>query len=105
MDYLFKNFFSTAKAKYFNNSVGDGPFDGFSQSEKPSWEERAIDYLMRHLNFILVIRLASLKAKFADAWEPRYRSIEHTCSAPSGPGSRQISELRERKMIRSCPLC
>ena len=72
------------------------PFDGFRKSEQPSAEERAVDYLMRHLNFIFSYAgLHHFKAKFADAWEPRYLIYQNVRALPQvGLALTRVSELR-----------
>jgi phosphatidylglycerol lysyltransferase len=97
MDYLFTKLFLDCKAKGFQQfSLGMAPFDGFRESEQPSAEERAIDYLMRHLNFIFSYAgLHHFKAKFADAWEPRYLMYQNILALPQvGLALTKVSELR-----------
>ncbi len=97
MDYLFTKLFLDCKAKGFQQfSLGMAPFDGFRKSEQPSAEERAIDYLMRHLNFIFSYAgLHHFKAKFADAWEPRYLVYQNVLALPQvALALAKISELR-----------
>src|SRR6266542_3288905 len=97
MDYLFTKLFLDCKAKGFQQfSLGMAPFDGFRKSEHPSAEERAIDYLMRHLNFIFSYSgLHHFKAKFADAWEPRYLVYHNVLALPQvALALAKISELR-----------
>jgi phosphatidylglycerol lysyltransferase len=97
MDYLFTKLFLDCKAKGFQQfSLGMAPFDGFRKSEHPSAEERAIDYLMRHLNFIFSYAgLHHFKAKFADAWEPRYLVYQNVLALPQvALALAKISELR-----------
>ena len=97
MDYLFTKLFLTCKAKGFQQfSLGMAPFDGFRRNEQPSAEERAVDYLMRHLNFIFSYAgLHHFKAKFADAWEPRYLIYQNVLALPQvGLALTRVSELR-----------
>ncbi len=97
MDYLFTKLFLHCKAKGFQQfSLGMAPFDGFRKSEQPSAEERAVDYLMRHLNFIFSYAgLHHFKAKFADAWEPRYLIYQNVLALPQvGLALTRVSELR-----------
>lgn len=97
MDFVFTKLFLDCKAKGFQQfSLGMAPFDGFRKSEHPSAEERAIDYLMRHLNFIFSYSgLHHFKAKFADAWEPRYLVYQNVLALPQvALALAKISELR-----------
>lgn len=97
MDYLFTKLFLHCKAKGFQQfSLGMAPFDGFRKSDQPSVEERAVDYLMRHLNFIFSYAgLHHFKAKFADAWEPRYLIYQNVLALPRvGLALTKVSELR-----------
>ena len=84
MDYLFTKLFLDCKAKGFQQfSLGMCPFDGFRKSEHPAAEERAVNYFMRRLNFIFSYSgLHHFKAKFADAWEPRYLVYQNVLALP-----------------------
>ena len=84
MDYLFTKLFLACKEEGFRRfSLGMAPLDGFRESEQPAPEERAVHYLMRHLNFIFNYSgLRHYKAKFADTWEPRYFIYENILALP-----------------------
>jgi phosphatidylglycerol lysyltransferase len=100
MEYLFTKLFLDCKASGFQQfSLGLAPFDGFRKSEQPSTEERAIDYLMRHLNFVFSYSgLHHFKAKFADTWEPRYLLYENVTALPQvALALIKVSELRWAK--------
>ncbi|MCM3904453.1 MAG: phosphatidylglycerol lysyltransferase domain-containing protein [Pyrinomonadaceae bacterium] len=100
MDYLFTKLFLDCKARRFQQfSLGMAPFDGFRKSEHPAAEERAIDYLMRHLNFVFSYSgLHHFKAKFADAWEPRYLIYQNVLALPQvALALVKVSELRWTK--------
>jgi len=74
MDYLFVKLFLQMKEKGFGRfSLGLAPMSGFQKNENASVEEKAIHSFFQHLNFLFSYRgLKRYKAKFADAWEPRY---------------------------------
>ena len=96
MDYLFTRLFLDCKTKGFQQfSLGMAPFAGFRKSEHPSPEERAVDYLMRHLNFIFSYSgLHHFKAKFADTWEPRYLIYQNLLALPQvAVALARVSEL------------
>jgi phosphatidylglycerol lysyltransferase len=84
MDYLFAKLFLDCKSKGFQQfSLGMAPFDGFRKSEHPTREELAINYFMRRLSFIFSYSgLHHFKAKFADAWEPRYLIYQKAFALP-----------------------
>jgi len=100
VDYLFTKLFLDCKTKGFQQfSLGMAPFDGFRKSEHSSPEERAVNYLMRHLNFIFSYAgLHHFKAKFADSWEPRYLIYQNALALPQvALALAKVSELRWAK--------
>ena len=106
MDYLFTKLLLTCKIRGFQQfSLGMTPFAGFRKSEHPSAEERAIDYLMRHLNFIFSYSgLHHFKAKFADSWEPRYLIYQNVLALPQvALALARVSELGWAREIRGVP--
>jgi phosphatidylglycerol lysyltransferase len=97
MDYLFVKLFLDCKIKGFHQfSLGMSPFNGFRKSERPSPEERAVTYFMRHLNFIFSYSgLHHFKAKFADTWEPRYLIYQSVFALPQvAMALAKVSEVR-----------
>jgi phosphatidylglycerol lysyltransferase len=97
MDYLFTKLLLACKTKgYKQFSLGMAPFNGFRKGEHPSAEERAVYYLMRHLNFLFSYAgLHHFKAKFADAWEPRYLLYQNALDLPQvALALARVSELR-----------
>lgn len=97
MDYLFTKLFLDCKIKGFHQfTLGMAPFTGFRTSEHPSPEERAVTYFMRRLNFIFSYSgLHHFKAKFADAWEPRYLIYQNVLALPQvALALARVSELR-----------
>ena len=97
MDYLFTRLFLDCKTKGFQQfSLGMAPFDGFRKNEHPSAQERAVNYFMRHMNFIFSYSgLHHFKAKFADAWEPRYLIYQNVLALPQvALALARVSEMR-----------
>lgn len=74
MDFLFiKLFFHLKKEGYVRFNLGMAPMSSFQEEEEASFEENAIRYFMRNLNFLFSYRgISQYKAKFASGWEPRY---------------------------------
>jgi phosphatidylglycerol lysyltransferase len=100
MDYLFTKLFLDCREEGFLRfSLGMAPLDGFQESEQPSPEERAIHYFMLHLDFIFSYSgLHHFKAKFADAWEPRYLVYQNILALPQvALALTKVSELRWSK--------
>ena len=60
---------------------------------------------MRHLNFIFSYSgLRHFKAKFADAWEPRYLIYRNVLALPQvALALARVSELRWAKKIQGVP--
>jgi phosphatidylglycerol lysyltransferase len=97
MDYLFTKLFLECRQEGFVRfNLGMVPLDGFSEGERPSYEERAIHDVVHHLNFLFSYSgLRHYKAKFADAWEPRYLVYKNILSLPKAAMAfARVSELR-----------
>jgi phosphatidylglycerol lysyltransferase len=100
MDYLFTKLFLDCKEKGFQQfSLGMAPLDGFHEGEQPTPEERAVYYFMHRLNFIFSYSgLRHYKAKFADAWEPRYLIYQNILTLPQvALALAKVSEIRVAK--------
>jgi phosphatidylglycerol lysyltransferase len=85
MDLLFVRLFERARDEgYTRFSLGMAPLAEFAPDEQASPEERAVQYLMSHLDAIFSSSgLRHFKGKFATAWEPRYLVYERLGSLPS----------------------
>jgi phosphatidylglycerol lysyltransferase len=84
MDYLFTKLFLDCKAKGYEwFSLGMAPLAGFREGERPGAQERAIHYVISHLNSLFNYSgLRRFKAKYADEWEPRYLIYQHAIALP-----------------------
>jgi len=96
MDYLFVQIFLHDKEKGFERfSLGLAPMSGFQPDEAAGIEEKAIHYFFQRMEFIFNYRgLKEFKAKFADAWEPRYVYYKSPLDLPKlALAMREVSEI------------
>jgi phosphatidylglycerol lysyltransferase len=84
MDYLLLNLIHYACDRgYRRVSLGLAPMTGFKMGEPTTFEERAINGILRKFNFLFHFRsLYQYKAKFATSWEPRYLVYENLLRLP-----------------------
>jgi phosphatidylglycerol lysyltransferase len=95
MDYLFTRLFLLKKEEGFESfNMGMAPLAGFEEKEEASLEEHAVHNFIQRLNFLFSYRgLKLYKAKFANAWEPRYLVYRNVLSLPMV--ARAIAEVSE----------
>ncbi len=100
MDFLFAETLLAMQEQGFTRfNLGMAPMSGFQPQEKPSPEEKAVDYLMKRLSFIFSYRgLRDYKAKFASSWEPRYLIYRDLARLPLlGRALAEVMELHEKE--------
>lgn len=99
MDYLFVKLFGWCKEQGFTRfNLGLAPMAGFAEREKASAAEKAVHAFFQRLNFLFSFNgIRQYKAKFADAWEPRYVIYRNVFDLPQvGLALGKVSELTER---------
>ena len=97
MDFLFVKLFLHLKEKGFVRfNLGMAPMSSFQEDEEASFEEKAIRYFMRNLDFLFSYRgLSQFKAKFASSWEPRYVIYRSPLDLPRmALALREVSEIK-----------
>ena len=84
MDYVFLRTFMLYRDRGIERfSLGMAPMAGFTPTEAPSAEERAVHAFFQHLDFMFSFRgIKAYKSKFATAWEPRYVVFRHVLDLP-----------------------
>ncbi len=96
MDYLFIKIFLDCRERGFTRfSLGLAPLDGFKEREEASVAERTVYLFLSRMNFIFSFSgIKQFKAKYADAWEPRYLIYRHVLDLPKlGLALSRVSEL------------
>lgn len=97
MDYLFmKLFLHCQQQGYTRFNLGMAPMAGFQERETASTAEKAVHAFFQRLNFLFSFRgIKQYKAKFADAWEPRYVVYRNVFELPQlGLALGQLTELK-----------
>ncbi len=100
MDYLFVKLFQLCKEQGFTRfNLGMAPMAGFAERETASAAEKAVHAFFQRLNFLFSFSgIKQYKAKFADAWEPRYVVYRNVFDLPKiGLALGQLTELKEHE--------
>lgn len=99
MDYLLLKLILHCQEQGFARfNLGLAPMCGFQEYEEATVAERAVHLFMQRLTFLFSFHgLKAFKAKYADAWEPRYIIYRNVLDLPRvGLALGRVSELSHR---------